>query len=101
MQSGMNNVTVPGPLGSPKLDDNLLGSKDEVASLSAARVFFARPDWNQKDRTAGNLPRGDHAHEYASLYNPYWQARLSSPDTVTTSLVYAALGQPGLNLAMP
>ncbi len=103
--NGMNNVQVPGPQGSPDLKDNLLGSKDELASISAARVFFARPDWNTKDITEGNLPRADHVHEYASLYNPYWQARLTDPDSVKTlgvsvkSLLYAALGNPGLNCA--
>lgn len=97
--SGMNNVRVAGPQGSPDLKDNLLGSKDELASISAARVFFARPDWNTRDVTEGNLPRADHVHEYASLYNPYWQARLTTPDVLSTSLVYAALGQPGLNCA--
>lgn len=97
---GMNTVSVPGPQGSPDLKDDLLGSRDELGSVSAAKVFFARPDWNPKDITEGNLPRADHAHEYASLYNPYWQARLTPVDTATTSLVYAALGQPGLNLVM-
>jgi Putative Flp pilus-assembly TadE/G-like len=97
--SGMNNVHVDGPQGSPDLQDNL--QKDQITSISAARVFFARPDWNSKDITEGNLPRADHVHEYASLYNPYWQARLTTPDIATTSLLYAAIGKPGLNLAMP
>jgi hypothetical protein len=99
--SGMDNVAVNGATGSAQLKDDLNGSKDELASISAARVFFARPAWNNKDITEGNLPRADHAQEYASLYNPYWQARLTTPDIATTSLVYAAIGQAGLNLATP
>jgi Putative Flp pilus-assembly TadE/G-like len=96
--SGMNNVRVSGPQGSPDLKDNLLGNRDELASISAARVFFARP-FDKADKTAGKLLRSDGAQEYASLYNPYWQARLTNPDTVTIegvsakSLLYTALGQ--------
>ena len=87
------------------MKDNLQGNADQFAALSAAHVFFARPDWNPADRSEGKLPRDDHAHEYASLYNPYWQARLTNPDTIkiggvsAKTLLYAALGQPGLNCA--
>jgi hypothetical protein len=100
--SGMNNVHLNGPQGSPDLKDNLLGNKDQTAALSAARVSFARPS-DRADFTAGRLKRADGAQEYASLYNPYWQARLTDPATVKVegisakSALYAALGQAGLN----
>jgi hypothetical protein len=102
--SGMNNVAVAGPQGSPDMKDNLLGSKEELASISAARVFFARP-FDKKDKTAGTLMRSDGVQEYANLYNPYWQARLTDPNTVkiqgvtAKAFLYTALGQPGLNCA--
>ena len=101
--TGMNNVPVAGPQGSPDLTDNL--QNDQLASISAARVTFMRPDWNSNDKTAGELPNQYKVREYASLYNPYWQARLTNPDTVklrpvsASSALYAAIGQPGLNCA--
>jgi hypothetical protein len=36
-----------------------------LQSLAAAEVYFQRP-----------VPRADGRREYASLFNPYWQARL-------------------------
>jgi hypothetical protein len=98
--SGMNNVHVDGPQGSPDLKDNLQNG-DRLTSLAAARVFFTRPDWNPKDRTEGKLPRPDHVREYASLYNPYWQARLAQVSTGDRTLFYALLGKPGLNAFTP
>lgn len=102
-QLGMN-VTVTGPQGSPDLKDNL--QNNQLASISAARISFMRPDWNSNDKTEGQLPNQYKVHEYASLYNPYWQARLTNPDSVkldgvsATSALYTAIGQPGLNCAM-
>jgi len=102
-QLGMN-VPVTGPQGSPDLKDNL--RNNQLASISAARVSFMRPDWNTNDKTEGHLPNQYKVHEYASLYNPYWQARLTNPDSVkldgvsATSLLYTAIGQPGLNCVM-
>jgi hypothetical protein len=48
-----------------------------LQALAAAEVYFQRP-----------VPRGDGRHEYASLFNPYWQARLvevSSAERVLTA----------------
>jgi putative Flp pilus-assembly TadE/G-like protein len=104
MGSGMNNIHVDGPQGSPDLTDNL--HNDQLASVAAARVSFMRPDWNAQDRTQGQLPNQYKVHEYASLYNPYWQARLTDPNTVkigpmnATTAIYAAINLPGLNCAM-
>ena len=45
----------------PRLADN------EMAAISAAETFYARP-----------MARADRRHEQASLFQPYWQARLSA-----------------------
>jgi hypothetical protein len=97
---GMNTVDVAGPQGSPQLSDELQNN-DNLTSISAACTFFLRPDLNSKDKTQGSLARADGVHEYASLYNPYWQARLTKPDATYTTLLYALIGQPGLNVATP
>jgi hypothetical protein len=87
---GMNTVDVPGPQGSPRLTDNLQNG-DKLTSLSKACTFFLRPDRNVKDKTQASLARHDGVHEYASLYNPYWQARLTSVDGPMKALLYGAL----------
>jgi hypothetical protein len=95
------NVPVDGPQGSPDLADNLQNG-DRLTAIASAKVFFARPDWSQKDITQGNLPRPDHKHEYASLYNPYWQARLTPTDDLTKAELYTAIGaNPLLSPATP
>jgi hypothetical protein len=80
---GIATVDVPGPQGSPKVEDNL--AKDELPAIAAAYVFFKRPKGGPSDPTEGNvrvghLARKDGVQEYASLYNPYWQARLHTPN---------------------
>jgi hypothetical protein len=98
---GMNTVQVPGPLGSPLMEDNLQNG-DRLTSIATARVFFARPDWAARDITAGDLPRPDRKHEYASLYNPYWQARLAPTDDAVRAGFYALIGaNPALSVATP
>jgi len=97
---GMNTVAVPGPQGSPQMTDNLQNS-DKLTSISAACTFFLRPDLAKNDHSQGSLARQDGVHEFASLYNPYWQARLTTPDTKWTTLLYAMIGAPGLNVATP
>ena len=95
------DVPVDGPQGSPDLTDNLQNG-DRLTSIASAKVFFARPDWNPKDITQGSLPRPDHKHEYASVYNPYWQARLTPTDNETKAELYLAIGvNPALSLATP
>ena len=98
---GMNSVPVKGPQGSPDLKDNLQNG-DRLTSIASAKVFFARPDWNDRDITEGSLPRLDRVHEYASLYNPYWQARLSPTDDKTKAGFYALIGSsPALSIVTP
>lgn len=47
-------------------------SRNRVASVGAAEVYFSRPV---------NAPRADGRVELPSLFNPYWQARLIEPTT--------------------
>lgn len=58
---------------------------DRIASLSRAEVYFLRPE-----------ARPDGRRELASLYSPYWQARLVAPTTVDR--IYAATRQNNLTL---
>jgi Putative Flp pilus-assembly TadE/G-like len=103
---GMNDVPdAASPEGSPQLTDNLQNG-DNLTSISEACVFFYRPDFidngsgGNKDITAGALPRPDAQHEFASLYNPYWQARLTAADPKWTTLLFAIIQQPGLDQAL-
>jgi hypothetical protein len=95
---GMANLDVDGPQGSPKMTDNLQNG-DNLTAISAACTFFLRPDFNTRDITGAGMARADGVHEYASLFNPHWQARLTAPDSDWTSILYALIGKPGLNLA--
>jgi hypothetical protein len=88
---GSYTVHVDGPQGSPDLHDNMQNG-DRLTAIASAKVFYARPDWDPKDITQGNLPRPDHIHEYASLYNPYWQARLTPTDDAVKAGFYALIG---------
>jgi hypothetical protein len=97
---GMNTVHLNGPLGSPDVADNLQNG-DRLTSIAAAKVFFARP-FDSRDRTAAVLFRKDGKHEYASLYNPYWQARLAPLDPGTKAGFYGLIGaNPALAVATP
>jgi hypothetical protein len=109
-QLGIANVDVAGPQGSPRVTDNLaqVGGTAELQAISAARIFFKRPKQDSTDMT---LARTDGIEEYASLYNPYWQARLHtpncrplsnprSPDCIWREWLAAGMGKPGLELAI-
>jgi hypothetical protein len=54
---------------------------NQIFALSAAHVFFERPQRDSKnwDFTAEPLMRADVRKEYGNLYNPYWQVRLTVP----------------------
>jgi hypothetical protein len=54
---------------------------DSMYALSAAQIFFSRP-----------VTRADHRLELASLFNPYWQARLAPVTLAQRSLAAAARG---------
>jgi hypothetical protein len=54
---------------------------DSVYALSAAQIFFSRP-----------VARADHRQELASLFNPYWEARLAPVTLAQRSLAAAARG---------
>ncbi len=97
---GFTNRAMTGPTGSPDLKAGF--AANQVAALSEAKVYFERPVRNARDITAGSLFRADGNKEYASLYNPYWQVRLSSPSTLTRSAVYGIAGiNPALAVFAP
>jgi hypothetical protein len=73
-------------LGNTKLVPDLLDN--QVASIAAAKVFFARPVRNSLDFTGLGLQREDAHKEIASLYNPYWQVRLTAPSVPAMAIVY-------------
>ena len=54
---------------------------DSVYALSAAQVTFSRP-----------VARADHRRELASLFNPYWEARLAPVSLAQRSLAAVARG---------
>lgn len=58
---------------------------DRIASLSRTEIFFLRPE-----------ARLDGRRELASLYSPYWQARLVAP--TTADRIYGATRQNNLTL---
>jgi Putative Flp pilus-assembly TadE/G-like len=97
----LNTVDVSGPQGSPKMTDNLQNG-DKVTSIAEACTFFLRPDLNkQHDPTQGSLARQDGVHEYASLYNPYWQARLTNPDQSFKQKLLQLIGASNLDSLTP
>jgi len=97
-QMGIDNVDVPGAQGSPRVIDSLApsqalingGGPPELQAISAGRVFFRRPKQDPNDPTARGvftsqgLFRSDGVQEFGSLYNPYWQARLHTPNCKIT-----------------
>ncbi|HUI61165.1 MAG TPA: hypothetical protein VLX90_13135, partial [Steroidobacteraceae bacterium] len=90
--TGLNTAgSLANPLGSPAVQDNFQNG-NRLSSIAFAKVFFTRPDWNAKDITEADLPRPDHVHEYGSLYNPYWQARLTQPDQGMRTMFYTLIG---------
>ena len=64
---------------------------DSMYALSAAQVSFARP-----------VARADHRQELASLFNPYWEARLAPVTLAQRALAAAARGgSPDPYLVLP
>ena len=53
-------------VGRLRMPENL--NRNELSSVAAAEVYFERP-----------VARADGRVEYPSLFNPYWQARLTEP----------------------
>lgn len=97
---GFTNRAMTGPTGSPDLKAAF--ASDQIAALSEAKVYFERPVRSTHDITGGSLFRNDAYKEYASLYNPYWQVRLSTPSALTRSTVYGIAGiNPALAIFVP
>jgi hypothetical protein len=103
---GIGTLDDPAPTGSPgsSASNDDLQNKDNLTAISAACTFFLRPDRVNSgavDPTVGPLARADGVHEYASLYNPYWQARLTTPDPQYTAALYQLIGVGGLSTVGP
>ncbi|MHA6909448.1 Tad domain-containing protein [Ralstonia pseudosolanacearum] len=97
---GMNKAptgTTTGP-GSPDLNEKLAG--DRIGAVSKALVYFKRPSL-KNDVTARSFFRDDGAHEYGSIYNPYWQARLTDVSVVEKEAFYLGSGATGLAIFTP
>jgi hypothetical protein len=77
-----------------KLNPALFG--DQVASIAAVKVYFVRPIRGEPDFTGIGLQRGDAHNEVASLYNPYWQVRLTEPCTIALAIFYGTLAAQAL-----
>jgi hypothetical protein len=78
-QLGIADKPIKSNLGAIDVKPDL--AADQIFALSAAHVFFERPQRDSKnwDFTAQSLMRADSRKEYGSLYNPYWQVRLTAP----------------------
>jgi hypothetical protein len=50
-------------------------ASDEMAAVSAARVYFSRPP-ESRVNLHGWRSTGNPSEEIGSLFNPYWQVRL-------------------------
>lgn len=103
---GIGTLDDPGPQGSPgsSVSNDDLQNNDNLTAISAACTFFLRPDRVNSgavDPSVGLLSREDGVHEYASLYNPYWQARLTTPDPRYTAALYKLIGLDGLSTVGP
>ncbi|MDR2788361.1 MAG: pilus assembly protein TadG-related protein [Candidatus Accumulibacter sp.] len=63
-----------------------------IYGVAAAQVYFRRPARSDQDPTAARLPAAEYQNgTYATLFSPYWQARLTDvPDYVTAGLLMAA-----------
>ncbi len=73
-----SDVVMPGS-NALKLAPDLKGGK--MKTLSSAQTYFMRPNNNSSMTGTGWKRLIDNKTEYANLFNPYWQARLSkTPD---------------------
>jgi hypothetical protein len=78
---GFANTPIKSNIGSPEMSTDLAG--EQILAVSRARVFFERPKRANpiRDFTGVALMRDDNRKELGSLYNPYWQVRLTEPTT--------------------
>jgi hypothetical protein len=64
----------------------------KIYGVAASQVYFRRPAQSDNDPTAAGLPSALYKNgTYATLFSPYWQARLTDvPGYVTAGLLMAA-----------
>ena len=95
---GMDKNPTGAAVGSPDLTENMPG--DRIGAVSKAQVYFKRP-YLRNDITARSFFRADSSQEYGSLYNPYWQARLTDVSFTEKEFFYAGNGTSGLSIFTP
>lgn len=79
-------------LNAPDSPYRLPWSKSSVMSVAASQVYFKRPVRSQEGNGAGVAPLLSTAYpngEYASLFSPYWQARLTDVPAGVNAAVQA------------
>ncbi|MEZ5513490.1 MAG: pilus assembly protein TadG-related protein [Steroidobacteraceae bacterium] len=77
----LRNTTVAVPTADRRLTFAGSMPRDQLRAIAEARVFFERPE-----------PRVDGRRELASLYNPYWRARLAPVRSASRAAAAAANG---------
>ena len=70
-----------------RLDDKTKGKT--MRTLASAQTYFYRPKENSSAFTRKNWRRNDGKTEMASLFSPYWQARLVDTPVGETALSFA------------
>ena len=60
-----------------------------MRTLASAQTYFYRPKENSSAFTRKNWRRNDGKTEMASLFSPYWQARLVDTPVGETALSFA------------
>lgn len=70
-----------------RLEDNL--ASNTMASISSAEVYFERPTIHNN----ALMVDGQQKHEYGSLWNPYWQVRLTATPKEQKFAAWAARDQ--------
>ncbi|MCL1861020.1 MAG: hypothetical protein FWG52_05730 [Proteobacteria bacterium] len=67
---------------------HLQEGRTKIYGVAAANVYFRRPAQSDNDPTAGRLPNRIYKNgTYATLFAPYWQARLTDlPPTIAAGL---------------
>ncbi|MCL2643893.1 MAG: hypothetical protein FWD51_00340 [Betaproteobacteria bacterium] len=70
---------------------HLSEGRNEIYGVAAAHAYFRRPARSDNDPTAGRLPNEIYKDgNYATLFSPYWQARLTKLPAEVAALLMAS-----------
>jgi len=95
---GLGGQNTGGPAGSPHVAEELANNR--ISALARAEVYFKRPSL-AADVTGQSFLRRDGATEHGSLYNPYWQARLTDISISEKAAAYIVSGTGALTPFTP